>query len=157
MSPGKKLINLSLGFALLIGLACAVVPLGPRAATRNAADPLAHLHDWDVPQLLGHLEGQGLGLRPVADSSGGELRCGAYLTRTEKDWAQLSGLFKTPERIESWRSTVHCGRVTDPQARDVCSDLWGDCSLLAGPFVFFGDRELLAEIGACLGRGSDAE
>jgi hypothetical protein len=157
MSPGKRLINLSLGAALLIGLACAVAPLGPRAATRKAADPLAHLHDWDVPQLVSHLEGQGLGLRPVADCERGDLRYGAYLTRTEKDWVQLSRLFKAPERIESWRGTVHCGRLTAPQARDVCSALWGDCCLIAGPFVFFGDRELLAEIRAGLSRGGRAE
>lgn len=157
MSPGRKPINLSLGIAALLGLACAVVPLGPRAATSTVADPLARLHDWDLPQLVLHLEAQGLGLRPVPDSARGELRFGAYLIRTEKDWEQLSRLFKAPERIEGWKGTVHCGRVTGPQARDVCSSLWGDCSLVAGPFVFFGDRELLAEIGACLSRGGDTE
>jgi hypothetical protein len=31
-------------------------------------------------------------------------------------------------------------------------NLWGDCCLVSGPFVFFGDPELLAEIRACLDR-----
>lgn len=157
MSPGKKLISLSLGIAALIGAGWAVAPLGPQAATRTVANPLAHLHDWDVPQLVRHLEGQGLGLRPAASSAGGDLRYSVYLTRTVKDWSQMNRLVIVPGRIESWEGTVYCGRLPGPHTRDACSALWGDCGLIAGPFAFFGDRELLAEIRACLSRGGDTE
>jgi hypothetical protein len=57
---------------------------------------------------------------------------------------------KVRERIHSWRGTLFCLRKS---GENDWSDLvlsWGDCCLEAGPFLFFGDRELLARVRAAL-------
>jgi hypothetical protein len=41
--------------------------------------------------------------------------------------------------------------VGDADKRQVLLDAWADCGWSAGPFVFYGDPELLARVRATLG------
>jgi hypothetical protein len=141
MIPGKKWQLLTLG---LIPLAWLGAALGRRAGTADG--PPVSLDSWDVPRLIAHLNGRGLGLRPVAASAGGDCTRSAFLTRTGQGFEQLNSLSKSPEWVEHWRGTAYCERLGDLRLQDMRILVWGDCCLVAPPFVFFGDRELLAEI-----------
>src|SRR5262249_55096043 len=94
-----------------------------------------------------HLNRAGLEVRLRSPLKNGAIGQAAFLTTTDKDWDDLNHLYKHPSRIQEWRGVVYCERVghSEPILR-----LWGDHYLVAGPFVFFGDSELLERIRAIL-------
>jgi hypothetical protein len=120
------------------------------------------------------LNGEGLGLRTVATQKDGVVRQTAFLTTTDKEWLDLNLLPKIQKRIDQWRGTLYC--VRDPVGnrpellwlarkypgildgargaggnhRSELTHQWGDCCLVAGPFLFYGDRELLGRVHAAL-------
>jgi hypothetical protein len=148
-------IGKSFGPALLwlcaaLLLSAAAFPLGRWAARGDAAGATPDLDKWDVPRLNQHLNRQGMGLRLVPTSATQGVSSNAYLTRTQQGWEELANRPKVAERVASWRGTVYCERMVSPASRDLQIDLWGDCCWSVGPFVFFGDRELLTEIRTCL-------
>jgi hypothetical protein len=62
--------------------------------------------------------------------------------------------------MQRWAGVVYCERVRYPadrervveyEYRDEVVQSWADCGLRAGPFLFFGDPELLARIRTALG------
>jgi hypothetical protein len=110
---------------------------------RRAHREALPLDDWDVPQLIDHLRRQGLELRVVSTQNSGTLRHNAYLTTTAKKREELELLPKAPERAERWQGTLYVERSHNA---DVFVQYWGDCCLVVGPFIFFGDRELLARV-----------
>jgi hypothetical protein len=130
-----------LGLSLVVGIAL----LGWRGREKNRAQEL-DLDGWDIPQLIQRLESGGLHLRPIAASKTGPIQRNVYLTRTDQEWVELNSLLKGREQIDRWRGTVYC--VMPGQAEELKNqiDSWGDCCLCLGPFVFFGDRQLLGEI-----------
>jgi hypothetical protein len=136
----------------LVGLALAAVlvagrnPSLDRDGRRESAVRLA---GWTLPRLAERLGGE-LGLRVVYADRKGQPGNNAYLTSTDKGWGQLHAVPQMPEFIGGWQGTVYCERVPDPRSRDDQVRLGGDCCLRVGPFVFFGDRDLLARIRACL-------
>jgi hypothetical protein len=110
------------------------------------------LSDWDVPRLLEHLRARGMTFRPVSASAKGGATHNVFLTTTDKDWLELTSPPKVVERIDSWQGTLYCERIDHPGSRDVQLALWGDCCLVAGPFLFFGDRAMLAQVRDALGQ-----
>ncbi len=122
------------------------------------ATPIVPVDDWDVPQLVACLNRAGLGLRTVATQRNGSLGQRAFLTSTGKGWTELNGLRKIPDCLDRWQGSAYCERCQDPSGP--CPDLtslWGDCCLVVGRFVFFGDRELLARIRVALTRAPGKE
>jgi hypothetical protein len=114
------------------------------------AKPARPLNDWDIPQLVSYLNGQGLGLRLVPAEKDGVIDREAFLTTTDQDWSDLNVLPKLRERIHCWQGTLYCLRNKEGYVLSGQVDSWGDCCLVAGPFLFFGDRELLARVRAAL-------
>jgi hypothetical protein len=108
------------------------------------------LDGWDLNQLERHLQDQGLGLRRVDSERMPSMVPCLLLTRTGKDWGQLERLPKAIPWAGQWQGTVYCEKRPDPEGRTYQAALWGDCGLLAGPYLFFGDREILAEIHQAL-------
>src|SRR5262245_35867860 len=105
------------------------------------------LEHWDVPRLAEYLRSRGLTFRLVPiDQGGTNVADNAYLTTTGETWEELDGLPKIRERIDDWAGTVYCERVNQPGRRDLQIKDWGDCALKVGPFIFFGDRGLLARL-----------
>src|SRR5262249_40297666 len=105
------------------------------------------------PQLVAHLNGEGLPLRLVSNRKDGVVAHTAYLTITGRTWEDLIGLRVYPEEIRHWRCTLYCERGTGSEDNwSDLSQLWGDCCLVVGPFLFFGDRELLGRVRAALTR-----
>ena len=134
--------------ALLAGVVLAV-SIGQRQG--GPAAPAGRLDDWDIPRLVAYLNGQGLGLRMVPTRKDGIASQNAFLTTTDQDWADLNDLGKIREQIDRWRGTLYCRQKTGEKDWSDQVHYWGDCCLEAGPFIFFGDRELLARVRAALG------
>jgi hypothetical protein len=103
----------------------------------------------DIPGLVGRLRTAGLGLRVVPTGRNAKPDHNAYLTATGKGFEQLHAVPRMPEFIGDWRGTVYCERLYSQRARQEARQ-GGDYCLLAGPFLIFGDPELLARIRACL-------
>jgi hypothetical protein len=110
--------------------------------------------DWDIPRLVAHLNDQGLGLRMVSTLKTDVIDQTAFLTTTNKKWQVLNRLPKDHKQIDLWRGTLYCELGRDGLfMRDDWSALtsqWGDCCLVIGPFLFYGDRELLGRVRAAL-------
>jgi hypothetical protein len=123
------------------------VSLSQRLSTHASA--LRSLDDWTIPELADHLNRAGLHVRLQSTQKDGVIGCTAFLTTTAKDWNDLNRLQKDPSRLPEWRGTVYCEQVgRDDRAYLV--HLWGEHCYVAGPFIFYGDAELLQRIGAIL-------
>jgi hypothetical protein len=103
---------------------------------------------WDIEDLVAHLHRNGLEFRAVPTAEEGPLNLGAYLTTTEKPWERLNCLHASPEFIADWEGTVYCTLTSKGGITPLGP--WGDYGLRVGPFLFFGDPELLARIRAAL-------
>src|SRR5262249_50654453 len=112
---------------------------GHRAAPRTPPG----LHDWDINDLAEHLHGAGLSFRVVAVKEGGDPVNNAYLTTTALTWRDLNQLRKLPEHLADWKGTIYCERNIREDDRSVRRAVWQGCCLLAGPFITFGDPDLL--------------
>jgi hypothetical protein len=111
------------------------------------------MDDWDVPRLVDHLNSHGLHLRATPTSRNGSTTDVAYLTETDRNWEELNRLMATRDTLGEWQGVVYCERVGPNVAGDVRIELWGDACLEAPPFLFFGDRDLLARIDGALRNG----
>jgi hypothetical protein len=120
------------------------------ARARRPAPEALDLSDWDVPRLAEHLRGRGLPLRAVSTIKDGPIGNNAYLLTADRTWKDLTHLSRGREHIDRWRGTLYCERLRQPGNRDEQAALWGDCCLLVGPFLFFGDRELLRKVREAL-------
>jgi hypothetical protein len=130
-----------------------VLLAGSLAAVRLVKQPRRHappLDDWGIEEVIAHLEQEGLRLRAVPVRRGGPLSQGVFLTATDRDWEYFNCLGKDPRKMERWRGTLYCERGAAGRRGLDLDGLWGDCYLVAGPFVFFGERELLAKVRAAL-------
>lgn len=133
---------------LLVLLAAALLAaaVGQRKRTYTEAPPA--LDDWDIPQFVASLNGKGLGLRLVSTQKNGLIGQTAFLTSTDKEWIDLNPLPKVPKHITRWQGTLYCERgVREPNWSKLTGQ-WGDCWLAVGPFLLYGDRELLARVRA---------
>jgi hypothetical protein len=102
-----------------------------------------------VTDLADHLGERGLKLRVVATGKGSPRDRVAFLTK-DKAWSELNVLPLRVEELHRWRGAVFCERLNQPGSRDPQIELWGDSCLLAGPFLFFGDQDLLDRIRGIL-------
>jgi hypothetical protein len=137
---------------LLVGLAIVTCWKTPSAPERSEAG----LDDWEVPDLVGYLQGRGLQLHLSPTGPVANARISAYLTTTAKPGGELFWLAKDRRAMHRWAGAVYCERLRHPEDREECVASWADCGLRAGPFVFFGDPELLARIRTALGDANNA-
>jgi hypothetical protein len=134
--------------AVLAGLAL-IGPWHPPTTDSPAEPPLVGMDGWGVAEMIHHLESRGLGLCPLPTGKGRSLVRNVYLAVPGKTFEDLEGLIKQPACIGQWKGAVYCEECPRVDARDL-EGQWGDCGLRAGPFVFFGDRDLLARIQEAL-------
>jgi hypothetical protein len=125
-------------------LACLAAALGSfRGTTRGES-----MDDWEIDDLVARLSQTGLEFRVFPTQVRGDLNNGAFLTTSNKPFAQLDALAVFPERIGQWHGTVKCYRIcrSNPEWTPR-TELWGDeCYCRVGPFILFGDAELRTEI-----------
>jgi len=79
------------------------------------------LDDWDVLQLVAHLDAEGLHLRALPTAKDGLIDDRAFLTTTSVDWDDLNDLRKVPEQIVRWQGSLYCER--GPAGADAWADL----------------------------------
>jgi hypothetical protein len=115
----------------------------------HAARPVG-MDDWDLPQLAAYLNEKGLDLRLRSTQKSGEPRISAYLLTTDRPWIELNHLVKTPNQMEPWRGTLYCEWGGSQRKWASLMSQWGDCCFVAGPFIFFGDPDLLTRVRAIL-------
>ncbi len=114
------------------------------------APPAGSLDDWDIPQLAAYLNRQGLALRLVSTSKEGANREKAFLTTTGQGWEDFNCLPKDPRQLHHWRGTLYCEWCPPGhEGSDLAFPPAEDC-LVVGPFVLFGDRQLLDHVRALL-------
>jgi hypothetical protein len=65
-------------------LAGAVLVLGVGPRKRGPTSPALPLDDWDIPRLVAHLNGKGLGVRAVSTEADVVVHGTAFLTTTGK-------------------------------------------------------------------------
>jgi hypothetical protein len=116
----------------------------------SLATPAVALDDWDIPQLVAYLNGQGLELRVVATQRDGVIHQTVYLTTTDKEWTYFNRLPNDRNQIDLWRGTLYCVRGPIGPLWSTLLSEWGECSLVIGPFLLYGDCELLGRVRAAL-------
>jgi hypothetical protein len=135
--------------AVLVAGALFIHDVAQRTGSPTLA--VAPLDDWDILRLVAFLNSKGLGLRVVSTRyGGGDLDRRAFLTTTDKGWEELSRLYRGPSHIDRWRGTLICERGPSGADWEDLTRQWGDCCLEVGPFLLFGDRELLGRVRAAL-------
>ncbi len=146
-APGPPSAAPALAF---LGLASLAVLLTARlsrpAGEEGSRPPLPDTTAWTMADLHHHLEDRGLHLRAAGTWENGPVLRNAFLTREERPWADLGGLVKDPSRIAGWAGVVYCEQAIFSRAREDALVGWGECGLRAGPFVFFGDPAMLAQL-----------
>jgi hypothetical protein len=138
---------LTVALATLAGLA--LIGSWHHPTTDAPGEPLVCMDGWGVAEMVRHLEARGLGLCALPTSKDGPLVRNVFLAVPGKTFEDLAGLLMDPASIDRWNGAVYCEECPRFEARDL-EGLWGDCALRAGPFVFFGDRDLLARIQEAL-------
>jgi hypothetical protein len=104
--------------------------------------------DWNMIDLVEHLDQMGVQLQLRSTLANGALGQTVYLTTADKHWVDLNTLNKDAKRIHEWEGVIYCERVKGDTA--IALRLWGDRCLVVGPFLFYGDRELLRSIRGAL-------
>ena len=148
--PGASKLSWRLCGLLLVLAAVILLVVGVGRRKGGRAAPAVPLDDWNIPQLVAHLNGEGLALRLVSTQKNGAICQAAFLTTTDKEWDELSRLAKKQEWIGRWRGTLYCKRN---RGGEELAYLWGDYHLVVGPFLFFGDPELLERVQTALASG----
>ena len=138
-------------YVLLCGAFTAMTFLTVWLGLRRAAPQPAPLllDDWDIPQLAAYLNRAGVEVDVLPTQKNGVARSNGFLMVVKKEWSYVNGLTKDASHIHKWRGIVYCGR----QPPFILADLacqWHNHCLRVGPFIFYGDAELLARIGATL-------
>jgi hypothetical protein len=132
-------------------LAVALLGILAGYALRGVADSTASKPADTVPALVAHLEKHGIQLRVIPTARDGDICEGAFLTRSSKDWEQLSVPFRIPEQLPRWQGTVQVQPVSNTLYRTEARLSWGKGGLVYGQLVLFGDPALLAEVRAAVG------
>jgi hypothetical protein len=109
------------------------------------------MEDWDVPQLTAYLRSAGVEVYTLPCQRNGVEDLCAYLSVTKKEWRDVNGLSKSPNLIHEWRGIAYCARESARDTADLAAQ-WGDRCLRIGPFICYGDAELLARIDAAVNR-----
>jgi hypothetical protein len=134
-------------FAALAAMTLLTVSVRKHSA--DSADSSRPIKEWDIPELAVHLNRMGVEVRLRAVPKKGPLIKSAYLTFTTKEWHDLNALNKDPRHFQEWRGTLYCERVGEHDSSYLI-DQWGDRSMAVGPFLFYGDTELLDRVRTVL-------
>jgi hypothetical protein len=114
------------------------------------------MDDWNVPKLVAYLHKAGVELYTSSCQKNDVVDSCAHLSVTQKKWRDVYTLTKSPNRIHEWRGIVYCARESPDTTAHLAAQ-WGDQCLRIGPFICYGDADLLARIVAALRPSTPAE
>jgi hypothetical protein len=133
----------------LVALAGLVLVTSSQLPTAGVAQPPpGAINNWSMADLLRHAQSRGLRLHPTPTGLGRPLHRNAFFSERDTTWDRLNVLPKDPAAIARWAGVVYCERVTELGVTEEEVESWGEYALAIGPFVFFGDPELLARLRA---------
>lgn len=144
MQRFSRYIWWSAALAIMFLLAVAFRQRGTDAV--SSARPIG---DWSIVELAEHLNRMGVKVRLRSTQASGAVGQTAFLTFTERDWRSLNALKKDARFIHEWRGVLFCERVGENDSANL-TDQWGDHCLMVGPFLFYGDTDLLHRVHAAL-------
>ncbi len=136
----------TLWLSLIIGLLAALAGYLLRGAEARVPREPAD----SIPALVAHLERHGIHLRVIPSARDGDVCEGAFLTRTSRNWEQLSFWLRHPKQLSHWKDTVHVQVDGNARTRAETAAYLGESCLVYGQLVLFGDPDLLAEIRTAL-------
>ncbi len=134
-------------FVVLGIMACLVVAF--RQCGINPVPSARSLDDWELSELVEHLNVKGLNVHLQSTQQNGAIGQTAFLTLTERNWRSLNALKKDKKCIHEWRGVLFCERVGESDTA-YFAEQWGDQCLAVGPFLFYGDTELLHRVRSAL-------
>lgn len=140
--PRYSLIFAAFGAMTLLAISARKHPTGPASSTRP-------INDWDIADLAIHLNRMGVEVRLRSVPRKGPINHSAFLTSTAKEWHELNVLNKNPHRIQEWEGTVYCERIGDRDPAYLIEQ-WTNHYLIVGPFIFYGDADLLERVRSAL-------
>jgi hypothetical protein len=88
--------------------------------------------------------------RIVSTRADGQIDRSFLLTVRSWDEDDLRSLPRVSDRAEQWRGAVLCEWLVDWRPAELFLEEWGEHGFARPPFVFFGDKELLAQIKEAL-------
>jgi hypothetical protein len=135
---------LAAGFAAIILLSFS---LGHRKPGFAGSD--RPLEDWDILELVAHLQRSGMNLRLFTVNKKGSISPSVFLATQPKEWDELNLLHKDPTKIAQWEGVLYCERVKGYDPSFLVRQ-WGESCLWVEPFLFYGDGQLLADVRAAL-------
>lgn len=136
------LLSATLGTMILLPVTIRQYRASPTSSTRP-------FEDWNIMDLVEHLNQMGLNLQLRSTTANGSIGSTVYLTTAEKRWTDLNFLNKDAKRIHEWEGVIYCERIKGGDTA-LALGLWGDRCLIVGPFLFYGDGELLRSIRGAL-------
>lgn len=107
------------------------------------------INDWNISELVEELNRMGVEVRLRSTQKDGVAGETAFLTCTDKSWRELNALNKDAKRSQEWRGVLYCERAGERDSTHLIRQ-WGDRSAVVGPFLFYGDAELLRRVRAAL-------
>jgi hypothetical protein len=118
----------------------------------NGSDPQALPANipGSAAELAMHLRDRLPGARIVATRADGALDRSFFLTVGDTGEEALRKLPRAVDRVGQWRGVVLCEWLVNGEETQVLLDEWGEHAYVRPPFVFFGDKELLARIEEAL-------
>ncbi|SRR5579884_595808 len=131
--------------AALVTLILASVASRPRPAASDHS-PLS-IDDWSILELVAHLNRMGVNVQLHSTQQDGTLGQTVFLTTLDKSWLRLNALNKDAKRIDEWRGVLYCERVG---YHSPAAHLYRDRGWEIGPFLFYGDAELLQRVRTAL-------
>jgi hypothetical protein len=135
-------VRYGLCFASILLLALLIV--ANRKHGFDFTSPARTIDAWDIQELADYLNRGGVEVRIQTVSRHGPLGSAAYLTTTVREWKDLNSLRKDSQHIHEWSGTLYCERVTENEREQLyLFEQWREYSLVKGPFIFYGDPELL--------------
>jgi len=103
------------------------------------------IDDWSIVELADELNRMGVRVQLRSTQQNGTVGQTAFLTFTDKNWRSLNALKKDSRHIHEWRGVLFCERVGERDATHLTNQ-WGNHCLAVGPFLFYGDAELLRQV-----------
>lgn len=133
---------------ILVSWGCLAVAVVLVFQPCSSGQRLIETSNWSLVDLVSHLQSRGLDLQVVPTHKSGNWSNSIYLTTDpQATWQSLQTKSRSLERIEQWYGVVLIERLTNKPGPKWDVEQWGEHGLQIDRFVFFGDSELIKQIG----------
>jgi hypothetical protein len=123
------------------------VPLTCRLRSRPTPPPTA-TELRTLTELAEVLSQEAPDLQIVPIAKHGNVERGMFLSKEPRSWEKLASVTRSNRDADKWQGVVYCerqgGDISSIPERDI--EMWGEHALRIGPFLLFGDPELLHRI-----------